>query len=179
MQHAISVALRRIQTASKSGTDLVLFGRAEAVAANKHMRSFGASGLTRGLGERIMKGVRKYLVAATVAMLGACAPAAEQAELGSPERETTLIVQNNNWHDMVIYVVTGSQRARIGSVNSMSTTRFRITDSLAGGFGQLRLVADPIGSNRAYALPIINVVPGSEVQVRIENNIAASSYSVF
>jgi hypothetical protein len=126
-----------------------------------------------------MKGVRKYLVAATVAMLGACAPAAEQAELGSPERETTLIVQNNNWHDMVIYVVTGSQRARIGSVNSMSTTRFRITDSLAGGFGQLRLLADPIGSNRAYALPIINVVPGSEVQVRIENNIAASSYSVF
>ena len=126
-----------------------------------------------------MKVVRNILVVATTAVLGACAPAAEQAELGSPERETTLIVQNNNWHDMVIYLVAGSQRARLGSVSSMSTTRFRISDSLAGGFGQLRLVADPIGSNRSYALPIINVVPGSEVQVRLENNIAASSYSVF
>ena len=123
--------------------------------------------------------VRNILVAATIAVVGACAPAAEQAELGSPERETTLIVKNNNWHDMVIYVVTGSQRARLGSVGSMSTTRFRIRDSLGGGFGQLRLVADPIGSNRSYALPIINVVPGSEVQVRLENNIATSSYSVF
>jgi hypothetical protein len=126
-----------------------------------------------------MKCVRNILIAATAAMLGACAPAAEQAELGSPERGTTLIVQNNNWLDMVIYVVQGSQRARLGSVNSMTTSRFRITDSLAGGFGQLRLVADPIGSNRSFALPMINVVPGSEVQVRLENNIAASSYSVF
>jgi hypothetical protein len=126
-----------------------------------------------------MNVVRNFLAAATVAMLGACAPAAEQAELGSPERETRLIVENNNWHDMVIYVMTGTQRARLGSVSSMTTSRFHISNTLAGGFGQLRLVADPIGSNRSFALPIINVVPGSEVQVRLENNIAASSYSVF
>jgi len=127
-----------------------------------------------------MKTVRTLLVAAaTAATLGACAPASEQAELGSPERQTTLVAENNNWQDMVIYVLNGTQRARIGSVTSMTTARFRITDSLSGGFGQLRLVADPIGSNRAYALPIINVVPGSQVQVRLENNIATSSFAVY
>jgi hypothetical protein len=111
--------------------------------------------------------------------MSACAPAAEQAELGSPERQTTVVVQNNNWLDMVIYVMNGTQRTRLGSVNSMSSARFRVTDALSGGYGQLRLVADPIGSNRAFALPMINVVPGAEVQVRLENNITTSSYSVF
>ena len=119
------------------------------------------------------------LAAATTATVGACAPAAEQAGFGSPERQTTLVVENNNWQDMVIYVLNGGQRARLGSVNSMSTARFRVSDGLSGGFGQLRLLADPIGSNRAYALPIINIVPGSEVQVRLENNITTSSYAVF
>jgi hypothetical protein len=127
-----------------------------------------------------MEFVRIMLVAAaTAATLGACAPATEQAELGSAERHTTVVVENNNWHDMVIYVLNGSQRARLGSVNSMTTARFRLTDSAAGGFGQLRLLADPIGSTRAFTLPVINVVPGSQVQIRLENNIATSSSAVF
>ena len=127
-----------------------------------------------------MKLVRNLVVGfAAAATLGACAPAAEQAEFGPAERQTTLVVENNNWQDMVIYVMNGAQRARLGSVNSMGTARFRVTDAMGGGFGQLRLVADPIGSTRSFALPIINVVPGSQVQVKLENNLSTSSFSVF
>jgi hypothetical protein len=128
-----------------------------------------------------MKGIRSVLVAvATAAALGACAPATEQAELGRPESQTTLLVENNNWSDMVIYLVRGSSRARLGSVTSMGTAKFRITDAMAGGgYGELRIQADPIGSDRTYTSPVINIVPGSQVELRLQNNIQISSFSVF
>lgn len=123
---------------------------------------------------------RNVLVtAAMAATLGACAPATEQAQLNSPERETTLVVENNNWQDMTIYVLSGTQRSRVGSVSSMTTARFKLSSGITGNYGQLRLLADPIGSNRTFSLPLINVVPGAQVQVRLENNIGTSSFAVF
>ena len=124
--------------------------------------------------------IRNMLVAAAAAVtLGACAPATRQAELSSAERRTTLVIENNNWADMVIYVLRGAQRSRIGSVNSMSRARFKLPESIAGTYGELRIMADPIGSNRTYTSPIISVVPGSQVEVRVENNISISSFAVY
>lgn len=117
---------------------------------------------------------------ATAATLGACAPAMEQAELGAREGQTILVVENNNWSDMVIYVTRGASRTRIGSVTSMRTATFRITDSMAGGgYGEVRIIADPIGTDRLYTSPVVNIVPGSQVQLRLHNNIQVSSFSVY
>ncbi len=128
-----------------------------------------------------MKFIRSALVAvATAAALGACAPATEQAARGALESQTTLVVENSNWSDMVIYLVRGASRARLGSVTSMGTAKFRITDGMAGGsFGELRIMADPIGSDRTYTSPVINIVPGSQVELRLQNNIQISSFSVY
>ena len=128
-----------------------------------------------------MKAIRSALVAvATAAALGACAPATEQAQLGAPESHTTLLVENNNWSDMVIYLVRGATRARLGSVTGMGTAKFRITDAMAGGgYGEVRIIADPIGSQRTYTSPVINIVPGSQVELTLQNNIQISSFAVF
>ena len=128
-----------------------------------------------------MVGIRSALVAvATAAALGACAPANEQAGLGAPESQTTLLVENQNWSEMVIYVVRGASRSRLGSVSSMHSAKFRITDAVAGGgYGEVRIMADPIGSNRTWTSPVINIVPGSQVELRVQNNIQISSFSVF
>ena len=128
-----------------------------------------------------MRVLRNVLVAAaTAAALGACAPAAEQARLGSPESKTTLLVSNNNWSDMVIYLVRGSVRSRLGSVSSMGTARFAITDAMSGGgYGEIRVLADPIGSDRTWTSPVINVVPGSQVELTGQNNLAISYFSVY
>ena len=128
-----------------------------------------------------MRAIRTALVAlTTAAAVGGCAPATEQAELGAPESQTTLVVENNNWSDMVIYVTRGASRTRVGSVASMRTAKFRITDSMAGGgYGEVRIVADAIGSNRTYTSPVINIVPGSQVEVRLQNSIQISSLSVY
>jgi hypothetical protein len=128
-----------------------------------------------------MRAIRGALVAvATAATLGACAPAMEQAELAAPESQTTLIVQNNNWSDMVIYLARGPSRARLGSVTSMATAKFKISDAMSGGgYGDVRIIADPIGGNRTYTSPVINIVPGSQVEIRLQNNIQISSFSVY
>jgi FtsP/CotA-like multicopper oxidase with cupredoxin domain len=127
-----------------------------------------------------MKFLRNTVVAAfAAAALGACAPAAEQAKLGVPESQTTLIVKNNNWQEVVIYMLRGSARARLGSVVGMGTARFRISDTMVSRAGDVRIMADPIGSTRAYTSPVIDVVPGSEVELLVQNNIATSNYSVY
>ena len=127
-----------------------------------------------------MKAMSNLLVAAAAAAtLGACAPATRQAELDSAERRTTLVIENNNWADMVIYVLRGAQRSRIGSVNSMSTARFKLPESVAGTYGDLRIIADPIGSNRTFTSPVISVVPGSQIEVSVQNNITTSTFAVY
>ena len=123
----------------------------------------------------------RYLVmtGAAAATLSACAPAMDQAAFGSANNQTMLIVENNNWSDMVIYVLRGAHRSRVGSVASMTTVRFKLPGSAAGLYGEMRIVADPIGSDRAFTSQVINVVPGANVEVRVENNIAVSSLSVY
>ena len=128
-----------------------------------------------------MRGLRMFLVAAaTAGTLGACAPLSEQAEFNTPETRTTLVVQNQNWSEMVIYLVRGTTRARLGSVLGMNSAKFQIPDVLSGGpYGELRVMADPIGSNRVYTSEVIHIVPGTQVELNLANNLAMSHYSVF
>jgi hypothetical protein len=62
----------------------------------------------------------------------------------------------------------------------MATAKFKITDAMSGGgYGEVRIIADPIGSDRTYTSPVINIVPGSQVELRLQNNIQISSFAVF
>ena len=118
--------------------------------------------------------------AATAATLGACAPLAEQAHLNTPETRPTLVVQNNNWSEMVIYVMRGTTRARLGQVSSMSSAKFPIRDVVAGGpYGEVRIMADPVGSGGRFTSSVIQIVPGAQVEITLANNLAMSHYSVF
>ena len=127
-----------------------------------------------------MKFLRNALVAAVAAAaLGACAPATEQSGPGAWESQTTLVVKNNNWQEVVIYMMRGASRARLGSVPSMGSARFRIAETMVNGIGDVRIMADPIGSDRTYTSPAINVVPGSEVELQVQSHISISSFAVY
>jgi hypothetical protein len=109
--------------------------------------------------------------------LGACAPLSQGAE--TMDKRTTLIVENNNWADMTVYLVRDGMQSRVGSVPSLSRSRFVLSDALVGGLGEIRLLADPIGSSQRFLSQPIHVLPGQQVQFRLENNVQLSSYSVF
>jgi hypothetical protein len=127
-----------------------------------------------------MKIMRNMLVTITsAAALAACAPATEHAGLGAPESRTTLVVDNDNIAEVVIYALRGNLRSRIGSVRGLSTGRFTVHDVMLGGQGDLRLLADPVGSTKTYTSPVIHVVPGAEVELQVRQNLKISTFSVF
>jgi hypothetical protein len=86
------------------------------------------------------------------------------------EKTTTLRVENQNFNDMVIYVLQGSSRIRIGEVTGGGTATLRIPDSLVGNGNTLRFLADPIGGSRTPVSDTISVQPGDQVQLTIPSN---------
>jgi hypothetical protein len=126
--------------------------------------------------------LRNGLLAAAlvaVASAGACAPMAQaRGPNGIGQEQTALIVENNNWQDMALYLLRSGTKVRIGSVPSFSKARIPLSGALIGA-GEIQLLADPIGSNRRFVTEPINVQPGQQVLFRLENNLAVSSYSVW
>ena len=126
--------------------------------------------------------LRNGLLAAAlvaVASAGACAPMAQaRGPDGVGQEQTALIVENNNWQDMALYLLRSGTKVRIGSVPSFSKARIPLSGALIGA-GEIQLLADPIGSNRRFVTEPINVQPGQQVLFRLENNLAVSSYSVW
>jgi hypothetical protein len=119
---------------------------------------------------------------AIAATTGACAPAASGFDnapgpQGGPA--ATVEVENNNWADMTVYVLRGGSRVRLGMVTSMGKSVFRIPASLLNTSGDVRLLADPVGSRDTYTTPIIQVNPGERIEFNIENHVAISNVSVW
>ena len=84
-------------------------------------------------------------------------------------RTATLRVQNQAWVNMTMYAIeVGSgARTRLGDVNSTSTATLRIPASTVGGGRSIRIVADPLGSQRTSSSFEIYVRPGETITLTI------------
>lgn len=113
--------------------------------------------------------------------LGGCA--ANSGAQGGPvigaTDEARVQVSNHNWADMTVYVIRNGMRQRLGTVTSMASRVFRIPPTLVNASGDLRLLADPVGSTHTYTSSSVHVWPGQTVDFKIENHLAISSVSVF
>ena len=88
-----------------------------------------------------------------------------------------LVVQNQNFSDMDIYVVSQGVATRVGDVTGNNTARFRLDPSFFPT-NALRVVATPIGGNgRAYSGPL-NVAPGQTIVFTIAPLLRQSSASI-
>lgn len=115
-------------------------------------------------------------LAAAALLAGACAhgkAATGGGQVG--EMETVLQVSNNNWSDMNVYVVRGAMRQRLGTVGSLTTSKFKLPRYIFTSPDPVQLVADPIGGARPYMSPPLLVNPGAVVEWRLENNVNLSS----
>ena len=110
---------------------------------------------------------------------GACAPLAQaRGPEGIGQGQTELLVENNNWQDMALYLLRAGTKVRVGTVPSFSKVSIPLSGALIGA-GEIQLLADPIGSSRRFVTEPIAVQPGQQVRFRLENNLAVSSYSVW
>jgi hypothetical protein len=83
-------------------------------------------------------------------------------------------IDNQNFSDMVIYVVSNGQRLLIGQARGLTKTTLTI-ENVTRGDGQVRLLAEPIGAARPIATPTLVVPPGQSIFWTIGSDPATST----
>lgn len=114
-------------------------------------------------------------LATLVAVLATIAACSQNAKPGrddnGPQPETHLRVENRAFLDMTIYVISdGGGRQRLGSVTGNTNQDFVIPAYIIGPANSIRILAEPIGSNRAPISNSLSVQPGQTVTLTIPPN---------
>lgn len=113
---------------------------------------------------------------------GACATGGGPGARNDAEQDaevTLLEVENDNWQDVNVYMVRGVSRFRLGTVTGNTSATFEVPATMLAAGGELRLMADPIGSRRPYVTEPIPFARGNTVIWRLGTNLAMSNYAVY
>lgn len=99
-------------------------------------------------------------------------------DVNQPENgSVTLVVKNDNFNDVDVYVVSSGLPTRVGTVNGLTTARFALSPSLVTA-PDLRIVATPIGGNgRASSGPLI-AGPGQTINFTVGSRLSQSFATV-
>jgi len=123
---------------------------------------------------------------AVAAVVGGCATGRNAAggdgagfAQAAPANTAIVHVNNHNWQDVDVFAVREGMKMRLGMVTSMSSGDFKLPETFLVGSPNVQLRIDPIGSNNGYLTQSILVSPGQTVDLRIENNLNLTSYSVY
>jgi hypothetical protein len=95
------------------------------------------------------------------------APAGAQGAVG-------LVVQNHNFYDMDLYVVSEGLATRVGDVTGNSTARFTLDPSFFPS-NELRVIATPVGGNGRTSSGALSVAPGQTITFTIASVLRQSS----
>lgn len=98
------------------------------------------------------------------------APAGTQGAVG-------LVVQNQNFYDMDLYVVSEGLATRIGDVTGNSTARFTLDPSFFPA-NDLRIIATPVGGNGRATSGPLSVGPGQTITFTIASVLRQSSATI-
>lgn len=99
--------------------------------------------------------------------LAACARAGENRESITPSGEVRVKVTNDAFWDANIYLMRGSSRTRLGTVNGHSSHTFVLPRQLVFGLTEIRFIVDWIGRRDAEASETIVAEPGDEIELII------------
>lgn len=119
---------------------------------------------------------RRALIGALM-LMAACAPMAKNGTVIAPSPAVYLTVDNQNYLDASIYAVRGASRLRLGQVSGNGSAQLKIPANAIVG-GQVRLMADAIGSNERFVTDYISVDPDQRVQLILAPAMRMSSYAI-
>ncbi|OLD51550.1 MAG: hypothetical protein AUI63_00710 [Gemmatimonadetes bacterium 13_1_40CM_2_60_3] len=102
-----------------------------------------------------------------LALLSAGCSHAVRSGPPEPRPQTTLKVDNQNFLDMVVYVLRAGQRIRLGTVTGLSSQVFTIPPDIVRSSPQLQFELHPIGGRGNPRSETISVQPGDEVVLTI------------
>jgi hypothetical protein len=96
----------------------------------------------------------------------------------SDSRRVAVTVESHNWSDITIYLVAGGLPQRLGMVTALSQATFDFPAQRLYTSGGVRLRALPV-AGRSFTSETILVQPGQMITWRLENDLDASSLSVY
>ena len=93
----------------------------------------------------------------------------------APARDAVaeLVVENNQWFDVHLYLVRGGLRTSLGFLTSLGRREFELPATTPGV--DVRIFVYPIAGRRPYITPPVIVNPGDVWKLVVENNPALSS----
>ena len=98
---------------------------------------------------------------------------------GSAARTQVLVaVESHNWSDITIYLIAGGLPQRLGMVSALSSATFDFPSHRLNTTSGVRLRALPV-AGRAFTSETILVLPGQVISWTLENDLNASSFSVY
>lgn len=125
------------------------------------------------------RGLRAAAVLLAIALAAqACASRSADTSESPAERGPTVVdVDNGNFADVVVYALSTGQYYRLGEVTGHDRATLRLPRQL-DTVGDLRLVADPIGSRTSYFSDEILFEPGDVLVLTVGPRMSLSSVSV-
>ena len=96
-----------------------------------------------------------------------------------PNTPVPVEVENHYQGDVVIYLVQGSHRQRLGMVTALSKATFSFPWSRLQISGINRLLAYPIAGARAFASEPLYLQPGQSISSTLESDLDRSSLAVY
>lgn len=128
---------------------------------------------------RILRLLAPAVLLVTLAACGLFGRQPGEAGPGSEEKPgITVEVENLAWKNIHVYAISGSSWTSLGVLSSQDEETYELPRGFVGGRREIRLAADPVGSNQAYISDPIQVEPGDVVGWTIQDNLALSSVFV-
>ena len=103
--------------------------------------------------------------------------ASASADSTRPSRAIQVQVDNQNFSDMNVYLVTRGSRWLVGNVPGLTKATLTVPASLAPADQRVRLTAQPIGGPAATTTPTLVVPPGQQVYWTIGSDPGMSTAS--
>ena len=101
------------------------------------------------------------------------------SDLNSVDRRRVGVeVQNHNWSDITVYLMSGGLPQRLGMVTALGSATFDFSSHRLNSSAGVRLRALPV-AGRAFTTETILVLPGQVITWTLENDLDASSFSVY
>lgn len=87
-------------------------------------------------------------------------------------------VESHNWNDITVYLLSGGLPERLGMVTALGGATFDFSSHRLNSGTGIRLRALPV-AGQAFTTETILVFPGQVISWTLENNLEASSHSVY
>lgn len=100
------------------------------------------------------------------------------SDASPPKAEVSVEVENHNWNDVTVYLMAGGLPYRLGMVTALNNATFAFPSQRLNTSAGVRLRALPV-AGRAFTSETILVQPGQAIFWTLENDLDASSYTVY